>query len=192
MGQPIVNEDLADAQTRPQRDRGRRRERSRGQVLVIFALSAFVFVGLCAVVVDVAWYWANTLRVQRAADAAALAGAVVLPGDVTRAVLLAKAEATKNGYNTGVTPCTDANQPAGCTGGGGNDKQLNVTVTASVPTFFMRVFGINAIQTTRSAKGEFVLPVPMGSPDSYYGVFCLTTPTNQSCPVNTPVTGANS
>ena len=49
---------------------------------MIFALSAFVFVGMCAVVVDVAWYWANTLRVQRAADAAALAGAVLLPGKV--------------------------------------------------------------------------------------------------------------
>src|ERR1035437_2508592 len=133
MGQPIVNEDLADAQTRPQRDRGRRRERSRGQVLVIFALGAFVLVGMGPVVVDVAWYWANTLRVQRAADAAALAGAVVLPGDVSRAVLLANAEAAQNGYSTGVTPCSDANLPSGCTGGSGNDKQLNVTVTASVP-----------------------------------------------------------
>ncbi len=37
---------------------------------------------LLAVVLDVSWYWANTLRVQRAADAAALAGAVYLPDDV--------------------------------------------------------------------------------------------------------------
>ncbi len=167
------------------------RERSRGQVLVIFALSAFVLVGMCAVVIDVAWFWANTLRVQRAADAAALAGAVVLPGDVPKAVSLAKAEAAKNGYLTGVTPCSDANLPVGCTGGLGNDKQLNVTVTASVPTFFMRVFGINSIQATRTAKAQFVLPVPMGSPDNFYGVYCLTTPTNLNCPINTAVTGAD-
>src|ERR1035437_6002628 len=185
MGQPIVNEDLADAQTRPQRDRGRRRERSRGQVLVIFALSAFVFVGMCAVVVEVAWYWANLLRVQRAADAAALAGAVLLPGDVPNAVLRAKAEATKNGYTGGggvlVTPCSDANQPTGCTGGKGNPNQLNVTVTAPVSTFFMRVFGINSIQATRTAKAEFVLPVPMGSPENYYGGYCNTTSADVSC-----------
>ena len=98
MGQMFVNRDPADAGTRPQRRRIRGRERSRGQVLVIFALSAFVFVGMCAVVVDVAWYWANLLRVQRAADSAALAGAVLLPGDVPNAVLRAKAEATKNGF----------------------------------------------------------------------------------------------
>ena len=59
--------------------RGRPRA-SRAQVLVIFAMSALVFVGMCAVVVDVAWYWANTLRVQRAADAAALAGRRPPPG----------------------------------------------------------------------------------------------------------------
>jgi hypothetical protein len=44
-----------------------------------------------------------------------------------------------------------------------------------VPTFFMRVFGFNAIPVGRTAKAEFVLPVPMGSPLSYYGVGCLDT-----------------
>lgn len=175
MGQQIVNEALADAQARPLRGRVRGRERSRGQVLVIFVMSTFVFVGMLAVVVDVAWYWANTLRVQRAADAAALAGAVLLPADINNAVLRARAEAAKNGYTAGggvvVTPCSDANVPAGCVGGSGNDRQMNVTVTAPVSTFFMRLFGINSINATRTAKGEYVLPVPMGSPENYYGVF---------------------
>ncbi len=53
---------------------------------------------------------------------------------------------------------------------GGNPRQLDVTITAPVPTFFMRVFGINSINATRSAKAEYVLPVPMGSPQNYYGV----------------------
>ena len=39
-------------------------------------MSIIVFVGLCAIVIDVSWYWANSLRMQRAADAAALAGVV--------------------------------------------------------------------------------------------------------------------
>ncbi len=164
-----------DPEVGPQARHHGRRPARRGQVLVIFVMSAFVFVGMCAVVLDVAWYWANTLRVQRAADAAALAGAVLLPGDVSNAVLRARAEAAKNGYTAGggvvVTPCSDANLPLGCTGGGGNDRQLNVTVTAPVPTYFMRLFGINSINATRSSKGEYVLPVPMGSPENYYGVF---------------------
>ena len=34
----------------------------------------------------------------------------------------------------------------------------------------MRVFGINSISDHETAKAEFVLPVPMGSPQNYYGV----------------------
>ena len=46
----------------------------RGQVLVLLVMSIFVLLGLVALVIDVSWYWSNNLRVQRAADAAALAG----------------------------------------------------------------------------------------------------------------------
>ena len=38
----------------------------------------------------------------------------------------------------------------------------------------MRVFGINSINATRTAKAEYVLPVPMGSPQNYYGVGLFT------------------
>jgi hypothetical protein len=174
MAQQIVNETLADGEVRPQPGSVRARRRSAGQVLVIFALSSVVFVGMCAVVVDVAWYWSNNLRVQRAADAAALAGAVLLPGKVStgpdNAYLRATNEATKNGYTAGsgviVTPIQDSQAVVG-----GNPNQLNVTITSPVPTFFMRVFGINSINATRTSKAEYTLPVPMGSPENYYGVF---------------------
>ena len=35
----------------------------------------------------------------------------------------------------------------------------------------MRLFGITQIQATRSSKAVYVLPVPMGSPQNYYGDF---------------------
>ena len=142
------------------------RAKQRGQILILLVLSIFVLTGICAIVVDVSWYWANTLRVQRAADAAALAGAVWLPGDKNTAYQKAREEATKNGY-TGtdpgvtVTPVQDGTSP----------RRLGVTISAPVGTFFMRIFGINSIQATRLGKAEFVLPVPMGSPENYYGVF---------------------
>ena len=60
-----------------------------------------LFVGLCAVVVDIAFYWVTTLKVQRAADAAALAGAVYLPGDTTTAYAEARASATQNDFTAG-------------------------------------------------------------------------------------------
>jgi hypothetical protein len=160
------------------------RRRARGQVLVMFAGGAVFFIGLMAIVIDVSWYWANSLRVQRAADAAALAGAVYLPGDVTNAKFYATNEATKNGYTTGggitVTPFQDGNDP----------RQLDVTVTAPVGTFFMRVFGITSIPATRTAKAIYVQPVPMGSPENYYGIYCLTTPSNSACDASTSVPDA--
>ena len=82
--------------------RTKRTLRQRGQVLAIFAAATILFVGILAIVIDVSWYWSNTLKVQRAADAAALAGAVWLPGNVGSAYTSAYAEATKNGYDHGV------------------------------------------------------------------------------------------
>jgi hypothetical protein len=141
------------------------RSRPRGQILVIFAMSIVAFIGLCAIVTDVAWYWANSLRMQRAADAAALAGVVHLPGNKLEAIAVARAEARKNGYIHGadgytVTPVPD---PA-------NVRRLHVTISGPVSTYFANVFGIATFQASRQSRAEYVLPVPMGSPESYYGV----------------------
>ena len=81
-------------------------------MLVLFVISIFVLTGITAIVVDVSWYWANTLRVQRAADAAALAGVVWLPGAPGSAFSTARATATQNGYTDGVGR-RDHRHPAG-------------------------------------------------------------------------------
>jgi hypothetical protein len=146
----------------------RRTPRSRGQIVVIFAISVMAFVGLCAIVIDVSWYWASSLRMQRAADAAALAGVIRLPADFTGAQTLARAESRKNGFEDGVdgvsvTPIQDPT----------NNRRLRVTITADIGTFFARVIGVNSFHTSRSSKAEYVLPVPMGSPENYYGVYGL-------------------
>ena len=65
-----------------------------------------------------------------------------------------------------------------------------MTVTAKVPTFFMRIFGIGTITATRTAKAVYVQPVPMGSPENYYGIYCLTTPSNSNCDATTSVANA--
>ena len=123
--------------------------RARGQMLVLFVISIFVLTGITAIVVDVSWYWANSLRVQRAADAAALAGVVWLPGDPSTAYSVARDEATKNGYDDHhggviVTPVQD----------GDNKRRLNVTISAPINTYFMRIFGIPTINATRTSKAE--------------------------------------
>ncbi len=142
--------------------------RPRGQVVVIFAGAALLFVLLCAAVIDLSWYWTNNLRMQRAADAAALAGVVYLPSNPASAYATARAEAVKNGYTDGsagytVTPVVD---PV-------DNRRLKVTITGPVNTFFARVIGINSWPATQVARADFVLPVPMGSPQNYYGVGAL-------------------
>ena len=144
-----------------------RGEGSRGQVVVLFAGAMVVLIGMMAIVIDVSWLWSNSLRVQRAADAAALAGVVYLPGQPSSAFAAARTESKKNGFEdigvasgVVVTPTVD---PA-------NNRALRVKVKAPVGTFFMRIFGMQAWDVTKSSKAEYVLPVPMGSPDNYYGV----------------------
>ena len=142
------------------------RRRSRGQVIVIFAGAMLAFMGLMAIVIDVSWYWANTLRVQRAADAAALAGVVWLPSQYGNADLDCARRSEEERLHrrrdgTTITTAQDTN----------NDRRLIVTISASVPTFFARVVGIQSFPVSRTSKAEFILPVAMGSPENYYGNF---------------------
>ena len=162
---PLAGSPLgADAAPRPTSAAAKRR-RSRGQVLVIFAGAMLAFMGLMAIVIDVSWYWANTLRVQRAADAAALAGVVWLPSQYGVANTTALAEARKNGYVPGGgTTIVTSQDPT-------NDRKLIVTISTSAPSFFARIIGIQSFPITRTSKAEFILPVAMGSPENYYGVF---------------------
>src|ERR671914_646174 len=112
----------------------------RGQTLVIAALIMTMLLGFAGIAVDLAWYGLNLMRMQRAADAAALAGVVYLPGNPSGANSAALAEATKNGYTSGagvsVVPQQD---PI-------NRRMLDVTVQAPVQTYFARLLGTPTIQ----------------------------------------------
>jgi len=144
-----------------------------GQIVVIFALMLTVFVGLVGIAVDSTYAWRESLRVQRAADAASLAGVVYLPGcfDATsgpscgtyNATAIAKAQASQNGF-----PASTLSAAVGAT-----PRELDVTITTDTPTFFSRIFGINSWKTSRASKAVYVTPVPMGSPLGYYGVYQL-------------------
>lgn len=144
-----------------------RRKGERGQVLALFALMIFIIIGVVAIVIDISWVWSSGLRIQRAADAAALAGVIYLPGDPGTAYSVARSEATKNGYTGGgtttVTPVQD----------GSNPRRLDVSITTNVQSFFARIFGITTFTVTKSSMAEYTLPVPMGSPQSYFGIYQL-------------------
>jgi hypothetical protein len=158
--------------------------REAGQIIVVFALMLTFLIGMVGIGIDVTFAWRNGLQIQRAADAGALAGVVYLPGDLTSAKAEAVSVAAQNGYNSS-NSTLDANNNH-------DPHQLDVTITSSVPTFFIRLFGINSWTITRQARAGYQLPVPMGSPENFYGVYCLNKTLTAACANNTAVTGAAS
>jgi len=137
---------------------------SRGQIIVLFAASLMVFIGIMGIAIDVSYAWVNEMRIQKASDAAALAGAVYLPDDPDTATSVALGAAVRNGYTGGVGGVSiDAHRDDA------NHEQMDVSISASIPTFFMRAFGINTMTATRVSHAQFHLPVPMGSPLNVFG-----------------------
>ena len=149
------------------------------QALVMIGLSLSLLMAIVGLAIDITWYQLNVDRMQRAADAAALAGVVYLPGNPSGAQTAALNEATKNGYQNGVGGVVVTAAPEVL-----NTKILGVTVTAPVRTFFARLVGVPTFPGSRNARAEFILPVPMGSPQDYYGinVVCRNSDTPPNCP----------
>jgi hypothetical protein len=135
-----------------------RRNHERGAALPTVAIMLVVLLGMAAFAVDLGWLYLNANRVQKTADAAALAGVVNLPTDVAQAQADAASAATANGFASAALTATP-----------GPDNRLDVEVTAAVETFFLNVFGIGTVDVTRQASAQFILPVPLGSPDNCMG-----------------------
>jgi Flp pilus assembly protein TadG len=155
------------------------RRDQKGQTFVIVALMVVALLGFTGLVTDVAWYEVNLIRIQRAADAAALAGVVYLPGNIATARSAAQQESSKNGFTDNGTTTIVTAVPEAL-----NNRILKTSVTAPIRSWFARLFGVNQFTATRTARAEFVLPVPMGSPEDYYGinVVCRNTDTSPNCP----------
>jgi putative Flp pilus-assembly TadE/G-like protein len=151
----------------------------RGQTLIVVAIMLTALFGFTGLAADIGWYELNMVRVQHAADAAALAGVVYLPGNVSGAVTAAQNEAAKNGFANGIGGVTVTAAPEPL-----SRVVLGVTISSPVRTFFARIFGVTSFTARRNARAEFVLPVPMGSPEDYYGinVLCRNSDTPPNCP----------
>jgi hypothetical protein len=145
-------------------DRDRYRSQS-GLVLVWMALMLVVLLGMAGFAVDLGSWYLRSSKLQRAADAAALAGVVWMPGDPTSAQAAAIATLQKNGIDTTKVAVTYPPPPA--------SQRFVVQLSDSdIPSFFSRPF-VAKIHETRSATGEYVTPVPMGSPKNTFGTGSL-------------------
>jgi hypothetical protein len=148
-----------------------------GQAIVLVALMIIVLFGAVGLAVDGGLgYYYNT-QGERAAGAAALAGVIFMPNQLGPAQAVpagsrndaadrAVDEARRNGYDVAnvadaVTVTTSAVP--------GFDNKLSVTVTRTVHTFFMQVFGISSYQISRTAVATYLPPISVGQPGNEVG-----------------------
>lgn len=139
-------------------------ETERGVVLVWVALLLTVLLGFTAWAVDYGHWLRERTRMQKAADAAALAGAVFMPensGGI--AFTTARQVAARNGYPDGVGGISVAVSV------GAYPNQLRVRITRTVQNRFAQVVGFATTTLRRTAVAEYQRAVSMGSPSSRYG-----------------------
>jgi Flp pilus assembly protein TadG len=148
----------------------------RGVVLVWLAITLVLLLGVTAFSIDVAYWQVTKNREQRAADAAALAGAVTFPGDPAQANTQAQGVASDNGYTVGAinalsgsSSCPLVNNTTICAGAGDRAYQYKVTVAQKVNNFFGGIFGIGTTTVRASAQAEYLGPLKMGSPSNQFG-----------------------
>lgn len=132
-----------------------------GYAVVLTALVLVPLMGFVGFAVDVGAWYSRASELQRAADAAALAGVVMQP-DFVDAESAAREAATRNGFTHGVggieVNVSDA----------GSNRLLVEIVDTDADLYFSSLF-IDNVTISRQAVAEFNKPVAMGSPDNTLG-----------------------
>lgn len=141
-----------------------RDRQERGMAMVWMALTLITMVVFAGFSVDVSNWYLRGDRIQRAADAGALAGAAFMPSDLPGATAEITSVLQKNGITTGGsgnTTITITQEP--------NPNRVRVKISTDVPSYFVGLVGLDTVRMTREAVGEYVAPVPMGSPQNKLG-----------------------
>nr|WP_272917500.1 Tad domain-containing protein [Nocardioides flavescens] len=148
--------------------------------MLVAILASTVLMGLAAVGVDTARWYAEAERLQKTADAAALAGVTYMPNNLTGARAAAAAVAKRNGYDTtsaGIVMTVSS---------GDLPSELRVSLSAPVDNAFGGFIGLDRTTITRSATADFTAPAPMGSPCNTFG----NEPPSQAAPAAQPAGSA--
>jgi len=122
-----------------------------GQAVLLTVLFLTVLIGAAALTTDVGAWYRQQRQAQATADAAALAGAQVLPSDTVQAQVLADQYATSNGGGVpagGITLRSDF-EP--------NDTVV-VRVRKDAPSFFANIFSIDHATVTATAAARADVP----------------------------------
>ena len=135
------------------------RRRSSGQILALATISLVVLLGFTALAVDIGFLYSTRRRMQTAADAAAIAGATALR-DGQNYTKAADDVTSFNGFTnsqnsvtvTVSEPTLPSPYPSGVT-------YVEVDISQSVPTYFLRVLGYKSMNVgARAVSGAVAGP----------------------------------
>jgi hypothetical protein len=141
-------------------DRGAELDVEKGYVIALTALLLLPILAFTSFAVDLGAWYARASEIQRASDAAALAGAPLLP-NMGLATDAARTTLAKNGFVAGDDISISYTKV--------NNTRMQVRVTdASVPQYFSSLFR-DTVSIERQATAEKIKPVPMGSPRNFLG-----------------------
>lgn len=144
------------------------RRSERGFVLVLVAMSSLVLLLLIGFVVDVGAWYLQALKLQRAADAAALAGSAALP-DVNEARADANASYSRNGLQDGVANIRITTDVS-------SERIQTTAQNTSAPTYFTSLLGQRFSISRVSAANRPMLAPSLGSPYNVLGTGNLSVP----------------
>ena len=137
--------------------------------MIVLAVAMTAIVGAMSLAVDVGVMYFNWMELQKAADAAATAGAAYLPLAPAAAVAAADSYAEQNGAAVGEIVSTSV---------AADDNSIAISLQRSVPTYFARLVGVfsgtvaaratAAVESSGSVSG--MLPIGIDSRTTYtYG-----------------------
>jgi hypothetical protein len=139
------------------------RQAERGFYMVWFALTFVAVTSFAGLALEYNRWQQIATRMQKAADAAALGGAVFLPDNLPTATSTAKAITKKNGFQDGQDGVVVT------TAKGALPNQLVVTVTTTTKNPWGALVNYGQTTISRSATAEYQLPQNLGSPQNTYG-----------------------
>lgn len=132
--------------------------RRRGAVVVYFAFGLTLFLGIGALVLDMGFRYHRKAEAQRAADAAALAGAFYIGSGASVAESWAKYYAAQNGYNLtpGQAGYDSTNIVNAQFAPDGNKSHYKVSVSRVEPIFFSSLFSRTKPRIGAAAMAEYI------------------------------------
>lgn len=156
-------------------DRTSKRSNDGGYIMAATALLLIPLMIFAALATDVGSWYVEGQRVQRAVDAAALAGVVWLPDDA-KAADVAVETIRYNGYPTATLVASQSDFDAAPAGGAPvvlvevvGPQELRIAMKAAGDIFLAGLAGLGGVSIPGQGVAEYVKPLSMSNPTSMLG-----------------------